>query len=65
MRVHTTRSDQAYMACLRRPACPACGERQFAATATEFTEERIVHTWVCEDCEHEFRTVIAIPPLAV
>lgn len=64
MRVHTTHSDRAYMACLRRPNCPACGESLIAATATEFTEGLIVHTWSCDSCEHEFRTNVPVPSLA-
>ncbi len=61
MRLHTTHSDQAYVACLRRPACPACGECLFAASATEFTVGMIVNTWTCDACEHEFRTSVRIP----
>jgi hypothetical protein len=61
MRVHTTHSDRAYVACLRRPNCPACGEGLFAASATEFIEGLVVHTWTCDACEHQFRTAVTVP----
>lgn len=62
MRLQTTRSDFAFMACFRRPSCPVCGDSLFAATATEFNAQgRIVHTWTCESCAHEFQTAVDIP----
>jgi hypothetical protein len=64
MRLQTTHSDLAFMACFRRPACPLCGDQLFAATATEFDVQGIiVHTWSCESCEHEFRTSVGFRPV--
>ncbi len=46
----------------RRPACPSCGERLFAAWATEFLGDgTILNSWSCESCEYEFRTAFALP----
>ena len=46
----------------RRPACPRCGDMLFAASATEFLGQgKILNTWSCESCEHEFRTAFAMP----
>lgn len=45
----------------QRPACPRCGDRLFAAAATEFLGHGIRNTWCCESCEHEFRTAFALP----
>ncbi len=64
MRVHTTHSDRAYVVCLRRPNCPACGESLFAAAATEFTEGLVINTWACDACDYEFRTGVSVPSLA-
>ena len=47
---------------LGRPACPRCGEALFAATATEFLGAgRIQNTWSCENCDHQFRSMVAVP----
>ena len=49
----------------RKPACPRCGEMLFAAAATELLGRgKIQNVWSCENCEHEFRTAIAVPNAA-
>jgi predicted RNA-binding Zn-ribbon protein involved in translation (DUF1610 family) len=42
-----------------RPACPACGEEQFVPEASEFVGEGVIrHSYTCDACGHEFRTVL-------
>jgi transcription elongation factor Elf1 len=42
------------------PACPHCGETLLASSAAEFLGQgRIRHTWSCDECGHEFRTLAA------
>lgn len=63
MRLHTTHSQLSCMGWFRRPACPHCGDMQFAAAATELVgSDLIVHTWICDNCEHEFRTAVGFRP---
>lgn len=62
MRLQTNHSDVTFMAVFARPACPRCGEQLFAASATEFAGRGlIIHTWSCDECDHEFRTAVRIP----
>ena len=42
-----------------RPACPQCAEQQFASTVSvHVTEVDIRHWWSCENCGHEFITMV-------
>ena len=56
-----THTGLAVTGILGRPACPRCGEMLFAAVATEFRGKgRICNSWICDSCEHEFRTAVEI-----
>ncbi len=44
-----------------RPACPQCGETQFAPEHSEFVRDGLIHhTWACDSCGHEFRTTVEL-----
>lgn len=56
-----THTGLAVTGILGRPACPNCGEMLFAAVATEFRGKgRICNSWICDSCDHEFRTAVEI-----
>ena len=62
MRLQSNRPDVTPMAIFRRPACPRCGNMLFAAAATAFAGKgRILHTWSCDRCDHEFHTTFEVP----
>jgi predicted RNA-binding Zn-ribbon protein involved in translation (DUF1610 family) len=42
-----------------RPTCPECGEEQLVPELSEFVGKGVIrHTYTCDDCGHEFRTVV-------
>lgn len=44
-----------------RPICPRCGDVLLVAEASEFDAHgRILHTWSCDSCGHEFQTSITL-----
>lgn len=62
-----THTGLAVTGILGRPACPRCGEMLFAAVATEFRGKgrisnswSICNSWICDSCDHEFRTAVEI-----
>ena len=60
-----THTGLAVTGILGRPACPHCGDMLFAAVATEFRGKgRISNSWVCDSCDHEFRTDVRIQAVA-
>jgi predicted RNA-binding Zn-ribbon protein involved in translation (DUF1610 family) len=45
--------------CYGRPSCPKCGEAMIAPETSKYLSRcRIGHVWVCEECDHEFETLI-------
>ncbi len=51
---------------LGRPNCPRCGSVLLIAEESEFNlKGQIRHAWACDDCAHEFVTVIALAPREV
>lgn len=48
---------------MQKPACPKCGDLQFAATAMEFLGHgHVRHYWSCDRCDYGFSTEIDVPP---
>ena len=46
---------------LARPECPRCGSIVLMAERAAFNPDgRIRHTWSCDDCGHEFVTLIGM-----
>ena len=44
-----------------RPNCPACGEEQLVPELSEFAGDGVIrHTYTCDACGHEFRTVVEL-----
>lgn len=44
-----------------RPHCPRCADVMLVAEESEFDAGgRILHTWSCDSCGHEFRTAISL-----
>ena len=44
------------------PLCPNCGVPVLTAESSEYVSDgRIRHRWLCDDCDHDFRTVVRIP----
>ena len=44
-----------------RPNCPHCGSVLLVAEQSEFNlKGRIRHAWSCDDCGHEFVTLIRL-----
>ncbi len=62
MRLQTNPPKAALTGNLRAPLCPRCGETIFAAAATAFVRDGLIrHTWICDSCEHLFRTAVEVP----
>ncbi len=60
--VPSPRSSLALLPFFQRPTCPSCGDTLFAATATEYFGEGLMHhSWSCEICQHEFQTAVEMP----
>jgi hypothetical protein len=46
-----------------RPKCPRCGSVLLIAEESAFNlRGRIRHAWSCDDCAHEFVTLITLWP---
>ena len=46
---------------LGRPSCPKCGVRILAPeTSAYIGDGRIGHTWLCDVCDYNFRTVVRV-----
>lgn len=46
-----------------RPKCPRCGNVLLVAEESEFNlKGRIRHAWTCDECAHEFVTLITLWP---
>jgi predicted RNA-binding Zn-ribbon protein involved in translation (DUF1610 family) len=46
---------------LGRPPCPKCGILIIAAEASQFMgDKQIRHKWSCDECGHEFHTLISL-----
>jgi len=46
---------------LTAPPCPNCGALVVSAEASEYVSDgRIRHRWLCDDCDHDYRTVVKI-----
>jgi len=44
-----------------RPTCPDCGEEQLVPELSEFVGKGVIrHTYSCDACGHEFRTVVEL-----
>ncbi len=44
-----------------RPCCPQCGDVLIASTVSVHVSDNDVrHWWSCDDCGHEFMTVVHI-----
>jgi ribosomal protein S27AE len=44
------------------PICPRCGDTLMAPEASQLLRGcGVRHLWACESCDHQFRTLIAIP----
>ena len=44
-----------------RPTCPECGEEQLVPEQSEFVCKGVIrHTYTCDACGHEFRTVVEL-----
>ncbi len=62
MRLQIDAPKMAFSGNLRSPLCPRCGETIFAAAATAFVRDGLIrHTWACDSCEHQFRTIVEVP----
>ena len=44
-----------------RPSCPKCGELMMAPESSEFRcGHDIHHTWICEECDYRFDSLIRL-----
>ncbi len=44
-----------------RPVCPGCGDEQLVPELSEFAGKGVIrHTYTCDACGHEFRTVVEL-----
>jgi hypothetical protein len=46
---------------LGRPSCPKCGVLILAPeTSAYMSDGRVRHTWLCDECDYDFRTVVRV-----